>query len=231
MTTSLKPIETRYKGYRFRSRLEARWAVFFDSLGLPYSYELEGFDLEGVWYLPDFMLPRGFEACPCEDSDPDYFSPVWVEIKPASQIQDESATEKARRLAIASGRPVYIFAGEPYIGAYSATMWHVDGERVTWCEPWIWSECPACGGIDLQHRAGVRGDSVEDDGLCYPMFQCMHCDVHDRSVIVDTHDRYWHKGLWVVLKRGWTPMRGQKLMRAFADARGARFEYGEHGGR
>lgn len=25
-------IETEYKGYRFRSRLEARWAVFFDTL-------------------------------------------------------------------------------------------------------------------------------------------------------------------------------------------------------
>ena len=28
----LKPIDTEYKGYRFRSRLEARWAVFFDAM-------------------------------------------------------------------------------------------------------------------------------------------------------------------------------------------------------
>jgi hypothetical protein len=28
---SAKAIETHYKGYRFRSRLEARWAVFFDT--------------------------------------------------------------------------------------------------------------------------------------------------------------------------------------------------------
>ena len=27
----VKPIETTYNGYKFRSRLEARWAVFFDS--------------------------------------------------------------------------------------------------------------------------------------------------------------------------------------------------------
>jgi hypothetical protein len=27
-------IPTRYKGYHFRSRLEARWAVFFDALGI-----------------------------------------------------------------------------------------------------------------------------------------------------------------------------------------------------
>ena len=30
---SLRPIETHYNGYRFRSRLEARWAVFFEAMG------------------------------------------------------------------------------------------------------------------------------------------------------------------------------------------------------
>jgi hypothetical protein len=55
----MKAIETLYAGYRFRSRLEARWAVFFDSAGIEYQYEPEGFELEsGVRYLPDFYLPR-----------------------------------------------------------------------------------------------------------------------------------------------------------------------------
>ncbi len=54
-----RAIETRYKGYRFRSRLEARWAVFFDALGLAWEYEPEGFELPGgVRYLPDFWLPE-----------------------------------------------------------------------------------------------------------------------------------------------------------------------------
>ncbi len=54
----IKAIETLYKGYRFRSRLEARWAVFFDALGAKWEYEKEGFELgkEGR-YLPDFWLP------------------------------------------------------------------------------------------------------------------------------------------------------------------------------
>ena len=52
-----KPIETEYKGYRFRSRLEARWAVFFDACGVKWDYEVEGFDLgDGIKYLPDFVL-------------------------------------------------------------------------------------------------------------------------------------------------------------------------------
>lgn len=54
---NIKPIETQYKGYRFRSRLEARWAVFFDALGIDWDYEPEGFILDnGEMYLPDFYI-------------------------------------------------------------------------------------------------------------------------------------------------------------------------------
>jgi hypothetical protein len=35
----IKPIETEYGGYKFRSRLEARWAVFFDTAKIKYEYE------------------------------------------------------------------------------------------------------------------------------------------------------------------------------------------------
>lgn len=54
----IKAIETVYKGYKFRSRLEARWAVFFDAFGIEYVYEPEGFEKNGVKYLPDFYLPE-----------------------------------------------------------------------------------------------------------------------------------------------------------------------------
>lgn len=55
----MKAIETIYNGYRFRSRLEARWAVFFDTLGIEYEYELEGYDLgDAGKYLPDFFIPK-----------------------------------------------------------------------------------------------------------------------------------------------------------------------------
>ena len=53
----IKAIETIYKGYRFRSRLEARWAIFFEELGIDWEYEKEGYDLgELGWYLPDFEI-------------------------------------------------------------------------------------------------------------------------------------------------------------------------------
>lgn len=52
-----KAIQTYYNGYHFRSRLEARWAVFFDALGVKYEYEPEGFETDdGTKYLPDFRV-------------------------------------------------------------------------------------------------------------------------------------------------------------------------------
>lgn len=63
----IEAIETFYNGYRFRSRLEARWAVFFDALGIRYIYEPEGYALSnGKAYLPDFYLPD---------------LKIWVEVK------------------------------------------------------------------------------------------------------------------------------------------------------
>ena len=58
--SEIKAIETRYKGYRFRSRLEARGAIAFDQMGLPWEHEPEGYALPGGNYLPDFRLPFGF---------------------------------------------------------------------------------------------------------------------------------------------------------------------------
>lgn len=63
---SIAPLETRYAGCRFRSRLEARWAVFFNSLEIPWQYEPQGFQIGEEAYLPDFYLPQ---------------SKTWVEVK------------------------------------------------------------------------------------------------------------------------------------------------------
>jgi hypothetical protein len=70
----IKAIETRYAGCRFRSRLEARWAVFFDTLDIRWEYEREGLTLPSGPYLPDFWLPE-FNA--------------WVEIKGSAPTQRE----------------------------------------------------------------------------------------------------------------------------------------------
>ncbi len=56
--SDIKAIETEYNGYRFRSRLEARWAVFFDSVGIEYVYKPEKIRLVNDYYQFDFYLPE-----------------------------------------------------------------------------------------------------------------------------------------------------------------------------
>ncbi len=74
----IKPIETYYNGYRFRSRLEARWAVFFDALGVKYEYEPEGFVLpDGSCYLPDFRVKCYGTRGHIGDKPFD----LWIEVK------------------------------------------------------------------------------------------------------------------------------------------------------
>lgn len=72
----IKPIETEYKGYKFRSRLEARWAVFFDAIGAKWEYEPEGFELaDGTRYLPDFLL-HNVRGRGCDKN-----GDIYIEIK------------------------------------------------------------------------------------------------------------------------------------------------------
>lgn len=77
-----KVIPTKYKGYTFRSRLEARWAVYFDLIGITWDYEPEGYVLRnGVWYLPDFYLHQ---------------LDTFVEIKPQPEIYGCEDAAKSR---------------------------------------------------------------------------------------------------------------------------------------
>lgn len=106
----LAPIETRYNGFRFRSRLEARYAVFFTTMELQFQYEPEGFQFEdGTRYLPDFFLPN---------------IEMWAEVKPVEPTTEELA--KARMLARASKSPVIFLIGPPDFRLYEIVGWADD---------------------------------------------------------------------------------------------------------
>ncbi|MEO3869386.1 hypothetical protein ABGB18_11190 [Nonomuraea sp. B12E4] len=77
---SIKPIETWYGGCRFRSRLEARYAVLFDHAGVRWEYEPQGFVINGRPYLPDFLLPD------CG---------TWVEVKGSEEDLDQTLMRDA----------------------------------------------------------------------------------------------------------------------------------------
>ena len=117
----LRPIETHYKGHRFRRRLEARWAVAFDVLRLDYDYEPEGYRLaNGLMYLPDFYLSQ---------------VRMFAEVKPEPVSRyamfDHEAMHKASGLVLATGRPLIILDGAPKDMNYWA-MQPEDADPVGW---------------------------------------------------------------------------------------------------
>jgi hypothetical protein len=110
---ALKPIQTSYAGYRFRSRLEARWAVFFDTLEIPWEYEVQGYEVDGRPYLPDFELRPWTES--------GYGDRVLVEVKGDPDRLDKSLLAATVRT---TGQPVLIlgpipepaeYGGKPYV--------------------------------------------------------------------------------------------------------------------
>lgn len=90
---------TQYAGTVYRSKLEARWALFFDLVGIKFNYEpkhiefTSSIDGEKTGYLPDFWMP-------------DLNGGSYVEIKPDAPAPNE--IEKAVKLCRQTGRPVYI---------------------------------------------------------------------------------------------------------------------------
>lgn len=136
----LKAKPSVYGGITYRSRIEGRWAVFFDSLRLRHEYEREGYDLgDGVGYLPDFWLP---------DLD------LWLEVKGADPEDD--ACDKAHRLAVASGKRVMVFFGGMTMPDAKGPPTHAyaffpDSSADTGYQ---WCQCPQCAklGIEFQGR-------------------------------------------------------------------------------
>jgi len=79
MEYTIKAHKTFYKGVLFRSRLEARWAAFFDLIG--WEWEYEPFDLPG--WTPDFLVVFACDHSECNGSHS-----LLVEIKPYLSIDE-----------------------------------------------------------------------------------------------------------------------------------------------
>ncbi len=99
----MRAIPTDYRGVRFRSRTEARWAVLLDGLGVEWRYEHEGFQLPSGWYVPDFWLPG---------------PGLWIEVKGQDPTDRELAL--CRELADATAKDVALFRGDSCSWWFSA---------------------------------------------------------------------------------------------------------------
>jgi hypothetical protein len=171
---TIQAIETKYKGYRFRSRLEARWAVFFDALGIEWEYEKEGYQLEPtddiagdetVYYLPDFYLP---------------VLDVWVEVKGEQLSYTDEI--KIRRLAHYSKKSVLVVGSIPSKSKFFNSVDNVTQYKgFYYCDKggldftYYFCECSYCGEI------GIKFDANSDRIVC--------CDLNKQN---DNEAKYFY---------------------------------------
>lgn len=256
MTTQIQAIETVYKGYRFRSRLEARWAVFFDTLGVKYEYEKEGFELgDGLRYLPDFWLP---------DYD------CWIEIKGAEP--SESERQKAGLLAASANKYVDIFIGAPgdcEVKAFTSALpehrlpnWGTYVDLAIGCGHWDVATALMAARRDVYWEDRIRrllfvrdGDEnykyapaylLENASLKYYESQkylelCPQCSrllfgIPASVIPADVEGKWivpeWHQpemDTWCPQCEVEASREAPRLLAAYTAARQARFEFGEDG--
>jgi len=119
---TITPIPTVVNGIKFRSRLEARWSIFFSSLNLNWYYEYQGFKINDVWYLPDFLI-----ITPSNELH-------WIEIKPFNETYNlkydlfKKSIQTPRvytRCSLLSGDPLdyLLYKDEPYMPCPRCGKW------------------------------------------------------------------------------------------------------------
>jgi hypothetical protein len=150
----MRVIETKYAGVQFRSRLEARWAVVFDELGLAWEYEKEGYCFDdGTFYLPDFYLP---------DLN------CWFEVKGNPPTDEEKL--KAKSLSTATRTLTIIASGTMDIEFCSPRInWGVGWRakrplRMTFFAGEAWDEWSSPYHQELLHRCYELSNEVFSDG-------------------------------------------------------------------
>ena len=181
-------LPTQYRGVRFRSRNEARWAVFFDALGLRWHYEPEGYALPSGPYLPDFLLPE-------------LGSDGWfIEVKPEREATDRERA-LCSELAAATQRPVALVHGPPAQGAMSwgTASWEpghasvfipnvTANGGVGEDHPYQFCVCPRCRRVGLEFEA--RGARV-CHSKCLPNDDRAHTPDAAELVVAYERARCW----------------------------------------
>ncbi|MBZ9659801.1 hypothetical protein LB523_12165 [Mesorhizobium sp. ESP-6-4] len=149
---SIKAIPTTYAGVNFRSRLEARWAAFFDLCGWKWDYE--PFDLEG--WAPDFRIRTKVGPVLCEVKPADLVTfidrqassnnaELWPfeEYNKAARYMHTYAVCLLGDSPLSNGFPIGVIGGTPhgleFDDLYEALLpkggdahWREAGNRVQW---------------------------------------------------------------------------------------------------
>lgn len=198
---SIKAIQTVYKGNKFRSRLEARWAVFFDTLNLRYEYEHEGFELPSGRYLPDFWLPD--QEC-------------WIEIKPDRSINQRDFNRYVELVAFIQKKyktsSLFLFGGSIELPKFK-------GYKGAWALEFSKTEDPR---LPKTERPPVWV------GLDWPMVCFMEDERGEIKLGHHKDDPHAAGRIYFVWSHDWQ-INTPRLMAAYNAARSARFEFGESG--
>lgn len=210
----ISPIETRYADCLFRSRLEARWAVFFDTLGIEWQYEAQGYvcqprcHLSGTApfrYLPDFWLPQW-----------ELFAEVKGQLKPPEtcQLLDAAAYLSAPSDGCGYGNDLVVLGQVPRSDVPSRfpVLLHMHKGILTGY-PWQLGRVACCGEQAPLVIATDGDESISSVRV-----------LHDPGAFMTA---FLVNGL--SCRPGELSYRWQQILSAFGAARSARFEHGQSG--
>jgi len=148
-------IETWHNGVLYRSRGEAKWSVFLNHLGVKFEYETQGFNTDGSWYLPDFVI---FAAT----------GTIWAERK-SSWENDPEGVAKFRRFAAQRPQPsrAVLLLGEPSFEGEHLVIGGDESLGDPLRGPWeddcqTWRPCPSGYHFDLAYPGKCRSRFAED---------------------------------------------------------------------
>jgi len=173
-------IPTRYQGTEFRSRLEARWAAWFDFVG--WRWEYEPIDLPG--WIPDFILTGETHS-------------LLVEIKPTETV-DGFDLGKINTAMVNGGdrREVLLLGRSPLLrGEYDNVLgWlcgpEFDAPPSSEYEVGTWNHWhPAC------HLTNLDTDQFDlcSEWLSYQGRLTNYYDGNAYSCQYDEIERYWRE--------------------------------------
>jgi hypothetical protein len=196
---TIHAIETHYAGHRFRSRLEARWAVFFDTLDIKWQYEPQGFvipraDGTGTPYLPDFLLPDCGTWIEVKGNDTDLDHRLMTDA--ALNLPDSTTDEQGPHLMILGPIPAPRDGDWGWLGLNR--LWDENNQRTE-----VWDHWWGFGGYVKSGRPWV----LTETSTCTPY-------------VMDPGEHSW-------VEPAYDSSVPYPSRHAYKAARSARFEHGE----